>query len=344
MNYNLISHSKESNGPLKLWDHLNQVVTATEHILGSKSLSFSGLSKQQIIDICRIAAACHDFGKSTSFFQDYINSKFKNGDYEGGQQEKSHALISAFFGYYFAEKWLINNQPESHWNTFIPFAVFMAIEGHHTMYKSIEEIIKSSNDNFDLMKKQLASINPEIFKYRFNNIDLSTSKDFNIEQIDNISCKLRKFGRDYRKVPKGYDKDKWLDMQIEHRILALLLYSALLEADKAYLASDNPNQYERKPIHISGDLVDKYINKISDSKLINIERSKAYKDVIQSINEMPLEQRIHSVTLPTGLGKTLLSASWALKLRNRIENEWGFSPKIIVSLPFLSIIEQTDEE
>lgn len=66
--------------------------------------------------------------------------------------------------------------------------------------------------------------------------------------------------------------------------------------------------------------------------------------MIQSIDEIPLEQRIHSVTLPTGLGKTLLSASWALKLRNRIEKEWNFSPKIIVSLPFLSIIEQTDEE
>ncbi len=90
--------------------------------------------------------------------------------------------------------------------------------------------------------------------------------------------------------------------------------------------------------------MDKYIDRISDNKLINVERAKAYRDVIQSIERIPLDQRIHSVTLPTGLGKTLLSASWALKLRNRIEKEWNFSPKIIVSLPFLSIIEQTDEE
>jgi CRISPR-associated endonuclease/helicase Cas3 len=345
MSHNLISHSKELTGSLKLWDHLNQVVNATEYIVKLKSLSFNGLSKQQIIDICRIVAASHDFGKSTSFFQDYINSKSEKRDYEGGQKEKSHALISAFFGYNLAEKWLLNNQLDGHWNAFIPFAVFVAIEGHHTMYKSIEEIIKSTNDNFDLMEKQITSVNHEIFEYIFNNIDLSTCKDFNIEQIDNISSKLRKFGRDYRKAPKGSDKDKWLDIQIEHRILALLLYSALLEADKAYLASDNPNQYEeRTPIPISGDLVDNYINKISDNKLINVERAKAYREVIQSIDEIPLEQRIHSITLPTGLGKTLLSASWALKLRNRIEREWNFSPKIIVSLPFLSIIEQTDEE
>lgn len=343
MSHNLISHSKESTGSLKLWDHLNQVVNATEYIVKLKSLNFNGLSKQQIIDICRIVAACHDFGKSTSFFQDYISSKSENRDYEGGQQEKSHSLISAFFGYNLAEKWLFNNKLEVHWSTFIPFAVFVAIEGHHTMYKSIEEIIKSADENFNLMEKQLQNINQEIFEYRFNDIDISTCKDFSIEQIDNISGKLRKFGRNYRKAPKGYDKEKWLDIQIEQRILALFLYSVLLEADKAYLASDSPDQYERNPISISADLVDNYINKISDDKQINFERARAYKEVIQSIDEIPLEQRIHSITLPTGLGKTLLSASWALKLRNRIENEWNISPKIIVSLPFLSIIEQTDE-
>lgn len=280
MNYNLISHSQELNGSLKLWDHLNQVINVTEYIVSLKSLNFSGISKQQIVDICRITGACHDFGKSTSFFQDYINSKSENRDYEGGLQEKSHALISAFFGYNLAEKWLLNNQLESHWNAFLPFAVFVAIEGHHTMYKSIDEIIKSANDNFDLLDKQITSVNPEIFEYRFNNLDLSTSKDFNIEQIDKISSKLRKFGREYRKVPKGYDKDKWLDIQLEHRILALFLYSALLEADKACLATDNPSQYERKPIPISGDLVDKYINKISDNKLINVERAKGSVPII----------------------------------------------------------------
>jgi len=175
-------------------------------------------------------------------------------------------------------------------------------------------------------------------------LTLLQCSDFDADKIESISCKLRKFSREYKKVPKGYNKDKWLDIQIEHRILALFIYSILLEADKAYLASDNPHQYTRDPIPIPDDLVDHYINKISDGKIINEARNKAYKETIQRVNSISTEERIHSITLPTGLGKTLLSASWALKLRNRIGREKGFIPKIIVSLPFLSIIEQTDEE
>jgi CRISPR-associated endonuclease/helicase Cas3 len=45
--------------------------------------------------------------------------------------------------------------------------------------------------------------------------------------------------------------------------------------------------------------------------------------------------------LPTGLGKTRCAAAWAFHLRDRIERETGVRPKILVVLPFLSIIEQT---
>lgn len=342
MNYSLISHTLDGSN-LKLWDHLDQVIKVSKYLVSLKSLNFGELSKQQIEDICALVAACHDFGKSTLFFQDYIKSELENRDYEGDAREKSHALVSAFFGYYMMEKWLSGNRLDSHWESFLPFAVFVAIEGHHTTYKSIDEVLKSADQNSTLLEKQIKNIVPEIFEYKFNDIDLSICKDFDFDEIDNISSKLRKFGRDYQKVPKGADKDRYLDSQIEHRILALFLYSILLEADKAYLAS-NPSQYAREPITILDDLVDKYINKISDNKIINEERNKAYQETIQGVYSIPLDERIHSITLPTGLGKTLLSASWALKLRNRIEKETKFIPKIIVSLPFLSIIEQTDEE
>jgi len=346
MERNLISHAfdKSLTPTLKLWDHLAQVIKVTKELISLKSLNFSGLSKQQIEDICVLVAACHDFGKSTSFFQDYIKSESENEEYTGGIKEKSHALISAFFGHFMVDKWLSNEPLDSHWKSFLPFAVFLAIEGHHTTYKSIDEVLKSVYQNSSLLEKQIRNITPEIFGYRFHNIDFSSCRDFNIETIDNISSKLRNFGIEYKKAPKGCDKDRWLDIQIEHRILALFLYSILLEADKAYLASDNPRQYEREPIPIQEDLVDNYINKINDSKIINKERNNAYKETIQGVYSIPSEERIHSITLPTGLGKTLLAASWALKLRYRIGNENSFIPKIIISLPFLSIIEQTDEE
>jgi len=138
---NLISHTlnkpKISASTLKLWDHLEQTIKISKYLISSKSINFSGISAQQVGDICALVAACHDFGKSTSFFQDYIKSEAENKKYKGGTREKSHALISAFFGYYFVDKWLSDEQLESHWRSFLPFAVFLAIEGHHSTYKTL---------------------------------------------------------------------------------------------------------------------------------------------------------------------------------------------------------------
>ncbi|OGH08140.1 MAG: hypothetical protein A2W22_00075, partial [Candidatus Levybacteria bacterium RBG_16_35_11] len=334
LEYNLISHSLHT--PLRLCDHLNQVSKASKYLISQKNLCFNGISKNQIEELIILIAVCHDFGKSTYFFQEYIKSKINGTKYVGTEKEKSHSLLSAFFGWNMAEKWVLKNpQLDEHWKSFLPFAVFMGIQGHHGEYKSIDEILKTIATNLDLLKKQIENVNPEIYNYELFNVKLSEGKDIDINVLDSIYGKLTKLYRKYEKME--------LDYQIEQRILALLLYSILLESDKAYLASDKPEQYERNPINIPDNLVDIYIKGLGKNKSIDDERNKAYKETIECVNTFPLNERLHSITLPTGLGKTLLSASWALKLRNRIEGKQGFTPKIIVSLPFLSIIEQTDK-
>lgn len=334
LEYNLISHSLRT--PLRLYDHLNQVSKASKYLISQKNLCFNGISKNQIEELIILIAVCHDFGKSTSFFQEYIKSKIKKTKYVGTEKEKSHSLLSAFFGWHMAEKWILKNpQLDEPWKSFLPFAVFLGIEGHHGEYKSIDELLNNIDTNWDLLKKQIDNVSQEIFDYEIFEVKLSEGKDIDFNVLDSISGKLRKLYRKYEKIK--------LDYQIEQRILALLLYSILLESDKAYLASDNPEQYERDPITIPDNLVDIYLKGLEKNRPIDDERNKAYKETIKYVNTFPLNERIHSITLPTGLGKTLLSASWALKLRNRIEAEQGFLPKIIVSLPFLSIIEQTDK-
>ena len=343
MEYKLISHSLDHR-PLKLWNHLDQVIKATKYLVAQKELNFNGISERQIEELSILVAACHDFGKSTSFFQEYIQSRIEDREYTGNERDKSHALLSAFFGWHMTEKWILkNDQLDEHWKLFLPFAVFLAIEGHHGEYKSIEEVLNSRDKNFNLLEKQIDKVHREIFGYVFPNFEVSDGEDFNIDAIETISSKIRKLNRKYGKALEGYDEEKWLAVQIEHRLLALFLYSILLESDKAYLASDNPEQYERKPIDIPDNLVDEHLKKFKKDRLINEDRNRAYKETIDGVNSFPLSERIHSITLPTGLGKTLLSASWVLKLRKRIERENGFTPKIIVSLPFLSIIEQTDK-
>ncbi len=334
MEHKLISHSLDH--PLTLEDHIYQVCRAANYLVSQKSLNFKGISKEQIVELCILTALCHDFGKSTAFFQDYIQSKMDGPEYEGNTRDKSHSLISAFFGWHITEKWISrNDRLAEHWKPFLPFAVFLAIDGHHGRYKSIEDVLKSVDENYNLLGRQVNRVQPGIYEYESSGFKLSDGKDFSVGTIDSILSKIRRLHRKYGKIN--------LDIQIEHRILALFLYSILLESDKAYLASDSPEQYEREPITIPDDLVDKHLKKLKKDKAIDEERAKAHEEVISDVNIFPLSERIHSITLPTGLGKTLLSASWALKLRDRIKQLEGFTPKIIISLPFLSIIEQTDE-
>ncbi|MDR7665201.1 CRISPR-associated helicase Cas3' [Methanosarcina sp. Z-7115] len=334
MEHILISHSLDN--PLKLYDHITQVSKASKYLLSNKLLNFNGISKKQIEDLSVLIAVSHDFGKSTSFFQEYILSKVNGTKYIGKEENKSHSLISAFFGWYMTEKWISKNpELEDHWKHFLPFAVFVAIEGHHGKYKSIDDVLNTIDSSFNLLNTQINNVIAEIFTYEFSGLELFECDDFSIETIESIGSKLRKFDRKY----KGMN----IESQIEHRILALLLYSVLLESDKAYLALDDPQQYNREPIDIPSDIVDNYLKTVESKKSIDEERNKAYTQTISSLYTFPLNERIHSITLPTGLGKTLLSASWALKLRDRINTESGFLPKIIVSLPFLSIIEQTDK-
>lgn len=338
--YFLISHSLDS--PLKLHEHLLQVSTVSRYLIDQKQLDFNGISKNEITDLCTLVGICHDFAKSTSFFQNYISSKINNCPYDGNNDEKSHAFLSAFFGWYMVEIWLSeerNAHIESRWRTFLPLAVFLAIDGHHGRYKNIEEIRTECDEKLDLLIVQLQNINPEYFNYTISGVNLSQGKEFNLDVINSIRSKIRKLHRKYSDF-----SHEDLPKYVEQRILALLLYSILLESDKAYLASDRPEQYERNPIDIPADLVDNYLKNFENNGEINEERKKAYQQTIGNICSFPLDERLHSITLPTGLGKTLLSASWALKMRHRILEEDGFTPKIIVALPFLSIIEQTDAE
>ncbi|RLG31054.1 CRISPR-associated endonuclease Cas3'', partial [Methanosarcinales archaeon] len=334
MEHKLISHSLDH--PLTLEDHIYQVCRAAKYLVSQKSLDFNGISKEQIVELCTLIALCHDFGKSTAFFQEYIRSKRDGTEYEGNAMDKSHSLISAFFGWHITEKWISRNDLlAEHWESFLPFAVFLAIDGHHGRYKSIEDVLKSIDGNYNLVGRQIDKLQPEIYEYESSGFKLSDGKDFSIATINSIYGKIRRLNRKYRKID--------LDIQIEHRILALFIYSILLESDKAYLASDNPKQYERDPRDIPDDLVDRYLKTLNTEGDINEERGRAYEETISDVGIFPLTERIHSITLPTGLGKTLLSASWVLKLRKRIEREDVVAPKIIVSLPFFSIIEQTDD-
>ena len=118
------------------------------------------------------------------------------------------------------------------------------------------------------------------------------------------------------------------------------LYSALLDADKTD-AGLGGKDLDR--LDLPADLVDQYRERkgfTSDENNINSLRNQIYEDALVGIRDWNLDNRILSLNVPTGTGKTLTSLFFALKLRHRLKNERNFTPRIIYALPFLSIIDQ----
>ena len=127
---------------------------------------------------------------------------------------------------------------------------------------------------------------------------------------------------------------------LEYKILQLNFLSTLIDADKMHAGKFE--HIERRDV--PKNVVDNYKNrdefKQKNISKINKIRDEMYEAVIKKIDHVDLNQRVFSITAPTGTGKTLTSLSAALKLRRRIEEHFGYKPHIIYSLPFTSIIDQ----
>lgn len=306
--------------------HLAQVARISVDLVESKLFDFSslGLSCDHVKDFALRTALFHDLGKCTSFFQRHLPPT----EWDGPNGEHYHAGLSTILAYRALMEYCKTNNLEN----WIALGPLVAIKCHHS---AIDMDIGSLNDG--VMKDRISEIKsglfnlPALYGVPFSTLERKPDSTAIACLIEDLYSDLLGLGA---------------DQLVDFRIFALFLYSVLLEADKAYLAVEDRKLYQREPIAISSDIVDKYrIEEFKGKKnKVHRLRDKAYSEVIKHLDSIDLsKERIYSLTLPTGMGKTLLAASWALKLRERIRQQKGFTPQIIVALPFLSIIDQSAE-
>jgi|YelNatPaOPRAMG01_1025707.scaffolds.fasta_scaffold10937_2 CRISPR-associated endonuclease/helicase Cas3 len=313
----------KSHPDLPLEKHLEQVAEIVDELLENKQVSFSslGITKEHIKELIKRAALFHDLGKATTYFQERLRTgkKWPNGEHQ-------HTGLSALLAY----KPLVTYCIENNLNESIALAPLMAVQFHHSEFKKEFPNDSAMETRLKEFKKEILTLQP------LKDVGLNNT----IVPIDpiEIDCGFENLFTDMSDFSNA--------QKIEFRLLFLFIYSLLLEADKAYLSVKNKALYQRNPINIVPGVVDEYItNAFKDKKeKINTDRQRAYQEVINQLNVLDLNNHIYKLTLPTGMGKTLLSASWAIKLRNKIQKEIGFTPQIIVALPFLSIIDQTAKE
>jgi len=262
----------------------------------------------------------HDLGKYTKFFQDYLKTKI-----EHPQNYHFHTLIGAcsLFNYLSTEdreKALIG---------------YFVIYHHHSNLGNITRCFPEERINQidKRLKNQYLNIIPNIQQINYEiglNLDenLMASKSLNLlDDCDDL--------QDQANIQNYF--------QINY------LFSLLIEADK--LDASETKVYQRMPLSPSKVDDDKGLPiqvwdekandfcHLSQNELRNLVR----KRVVERLSEKGIaDQKIFTLTGPTGIGKTLTALDFALKLRTMIREKERREAQIIYALPFINIIEQSD--
>lgn len=326
----LLSYKSQPDESLS--EHLQNVADICKNTIENKSLNI-WLDEKIMIDILYLIGLCHDFGKFTTFFQEYINEKDKIRQKRlKNNSETHHGLISAIFTYFVLKEFLKEKElsnPKQY--DLIPIIGYLIVKRHHGNLKNLDNELLELRDSETKknLKIQLESINKDDLEEFYSSVDLNKFHD----EFVSICYEIKKYRRSIIRTFKGEESPRIY-------LLSQLLYSILLNSDKQDASGISAGD---EICDIDSGLVDKYrVLKGFDvpQNEMDIIRNNIYKDVVSSIDSLDLNNKIYSLNVPTGTGKTLTSFSFALKLRNKLKEEKGFIPKIIYSLPFLSIIDQ----
>jgi len=324
-------------------DHLISVGTRCRKVISTKK--FDEIRKDVLEAAAYLIGISHDFGKYSIFFQKRLIGTITNKD-----QRAHHSLLSALFGFEVVKYYLTtHNLNDEEPYKYLPLLSFFIIKHHHGNMRDIEIDLNSDilfRSGFSCISEQLKDIWKNILQIT-NEYD-NLLNDYKIPS-SHIFSSLSKFKTsvntpvNIESLIKELDRSLYFfkksSSNIIYFLIVQLLYSVLIDSDKKH-AGHVPEAGRQ---HLPEKLVEDYLRvKRVPANNINNIRNDIRKTVLKNITTPKnIDQRIFTLTAPTGTGKTLTSLSAALTLRKNLKKELGFQPRIIYSLPFTSIIDQT---
>lgn len=327
-----------------LIDHLSHTAEMCSQVR-KKRLSLGNAANEILGDAASLMGFAHDLGKATRYFQDYLREKDeKKRRALKNQDETHHSLLSSLFTYRIVSDHLVRKKLSDHSvYGYLPLLSFLAVKRHHGNLGNLFDEILSLGDSSNpltVIKRQLDSIDPSDFNPILNaspevGFDLAEFR----EEAEELALKRIKGGE--KKRWRTFCKNPSLDLYL----LFQLLYSCLLDADKRDAIGMGAGSLGGacRPL-LAPDLVDRYRAQKFADKLethrMDPLRNRIYDEVTGAVGGLDLQNRVYSINVPTGTGKTLTALSFALKLRARILESEAYAPRIIYCLPFLSIIDQ----
>lgn len=295
------------------------------------------------------AAVLHDFGKATPQFQAHVRPA---EDYDGADEQKAHARLGALATWY-----VLGEQDVSRRDR---LAATLAVARHHQALPNAAEytadtLARAFEAGETAIDAQIAAISeawPEEATRLLNQAPGATvewSSFAEWARSGEVVSELRAVSA--RDILGGYDpRPSALPEKLYDR--ALHIWSALTLADKSH-AMDIPTDHIFELDTLEQEAIERYVASLRDDPPedehmadLNDDRERARRQTVRGVHEWLAGDEaacpVATLTLPTGLGKTLTGLSAAFEARDILTAPADDCP-IVYALPYTSIIEQTKE-
>jgi len=350
------SHPPENGDDgVELVDHLEDVARRVRELVAVDAETPQGESLRDVIETL---AYVHDFGKATTFFQEYLLNS-TDPEYK---EYRYHAPVGSFAAYYALDA--------QGFDTETSLAGFVAVAKHHGRLPDVVQYIhdrshrrenvspgsfNSAEQQQTAIAKQLADINSHVPELATELFDEATSGDgswetFRTSFTDGL---LNEIASTVETVGTGatISRDSLSDSCYG---LVLECWGSLVLADKTSAASrseatgtqHSPYAAEQPAMEVLDEYVDELEASASAdpegtrSERLNHYRSRARLTIVENAAAFAESGGgVATLTLPTGMGKTLSGLSAAQTIRDELGGE-----RVIYALPFTSIIDQVVDE
>ena len=322
----LIAHKFLDSEPVALEKHLRDVGTRAAAIIAKLPLELS-ISRDYLSTAAYITGICHDFGKAKSQFQDYIWTGKVS-------KEKNHSAISSVFTFVVAQKVFKTTDGLARW---LPFLCSYAVNRHHGPLVDLDEAFSSDSLEREYFIAK-DTIDGRLWDFHFEiphcgRLSFSEFQSLYLSlRVDRIASRFELFRREIRDQAEtaGAESGQLVDLY-----LALLsLVSTLTESDMAtVIGAPSLEPCAKVPMQKMNDFVRALEDK--GSPAFRDLRADAWR-LVRGFDHSSNNSRILRMTLPTGIGKTLMGLHIAATMQRQ-----GFP--LIYSLPYLSIIDQVGE-
>ena len=150
-----IQSVKRMSSSFKLKSHpqkpLEIHLTNVAYFCKDRVLEKNIVKKQLYSEITFLIGLSHDFAKSTTYFQNYLNDHIKT-------EKARHGLLSAIFGYYNIQNYIKSNNLDDFW--YIATLSWLVILRHHGNLKNMRGMDGESEKlkDLEIVEKQIKNI------------------------------------------------------------------------------------------------------------------------------------------------------------------------------------------